>query len=94
MLRLAGAVQLNGGILVLAANATPTAIDLTDPEHQGQGPRLRLHPIAEASATIVQEDGGTLASAVGSLLVVRSPAGGSIQLDRPGNTLLGQAFRR
>ncbi|HWK83658.1 MAG TPA: hypothetical protein VNS61_07960, partial [Caldimonas sp.] len=89
ILHLTGALQLNGGTLVLTAKATPTPIDLTDPEAQGKTFTFGFVPVKEASATIVEEAGATLASAPGSLIAFRSPAGGTLQLDQPGNTLLG-----
>ena len=90
VLHLTGALQLNGGTLILTSNVMPTAINLTDPEFAGKTPSFGFVPIKEASATIVQDAGATLASTAGSLLVLRSPAGGSLLLDQPGNTLLGQ----
>ena len=90
ILHLTGALQLNGGALILTSNVTPTPINLTDPEFAGKTLSFGFVPVKEASATIVQDAGATLASTVGSLLVLRSPAGGSLLLDQPGNTLLGQ----
>ena len=90
VLHIAGAVQLNGGVLTLTSNATPTPIDLTDPEYAGKTLSFGFSPIKEASATIVQEAGGSIGTAAGSLLVLRAPAGGSISLEQPGNALLGQ----
>ncbi len=90
VLHLTGALQLNGGTLILTSNATPTPIDLTDPEYAGKTLSFGFVPIKEASATIVQDPGATLSSTAGTLLVLRSPAGGSLLLDQPGNTLLGQ----
>ena len=90
VLHVTGALQLNGGVLTLRSNATPTSIDLSDPEFAGKTLSFGFVPIKEASATIVQDAGGTLGSAAGSLLVLRSPAGGSVILDGPGNALLGQ----
>ncbi|MGZ5761549.1 MAG: hypothetical protein ACXWIY_18350, partial [Caldimonas sp.] len=89
VLHLTGALQLNGGTLVLKSNATPTPVDLTDPEFAGKTFSFGFVPVKEASATIVQDAGATLGSAAGSVLVLRSPAGGSILLDKAGNTLLG-----
>ncbi|MEO8924769.1 MAG: hypothetical protein ABI330_18425, partial [Caldimonas sp.] len=89
VLHLSGAVQLNGGTLVFTANATPTAIDITDAELQGKPFTFGFVPIKEASATIAEDSGATLGSAAGSLMVFRSPNGGTLQLDQPGNTLLG-----
>ena len=82
-------MQLNGGVLTLTSNATPTAVDLTDPEYAGKTLSFGFVPIKEASPTIVQDVGGTIGTATGSLLVLRAPAGGSILLEQPGNTLLG-----
>ena len=90
MLHVTGAVQLNGGVLTLTSNATPTPIDLTDPEYAGKTLSFGFVPIKEASPTIVQDAGGTIGTAAGSLLVLRAPAGGSILLEQPGNALLGQ----
>jgi hypothetical protein len=90
VLHLTGALVLNGGTLILTSNATPTAVELTDPEFAGKTLSFGFVPVKEASATIVQDAGATLASTAGSLLVLRSPAGGSVLLDQPGNTLLGQ----
>ncbi|MGH8796151.1 MAG: hypothetical protein ACREXI_03775, partial [Caldimonas sp.] len=89
VLQLAGALHLTGGTLVLLSNAVPTASALTDPEFQGRTLTFGFAPLQEASATIVQGSGSTVASSVGSLLVLRTPQGGSIRLDQPGNTLLG-----
>ncbi len=89
VLHVTGAVQLNGGVLTLTSNATPTPVDLTDPEYAGKTLSFGFVPIKEASPTIVQDVGGTIGTAAGSLLVLRAPAGGSILLEQPGNTLLG-----
>jgi hypothetical protein len=89
VLSFAGALQLGGGTLVLTSNATPTAIGLTDPDLQGKPYTFGFVPIKEASATIVEEAGATLSSAAGSLIAFRSPNSGTLQLDQPGNTLLG-----
>ncbi|HEX7439354.1 MAG TPA: hypothetical protein VF319_04590, partial [Caldimonas sp.] len=89
LLQLAGALNLNGGTLVLVSTAVPTAIDFTDPELHGRMLTFGLAPLKEASATIFQSSGSTLGSAASSLLVLRSPQGGTLQLDQPGNTLLG-----
>ena len=85
VLHVTGAVQLNGGVLTLTSNATPTPIDLTDPEYAGKTLSFGFVPIKEASPTIVQDAGGTIGTAAGSLLVLRAPAGGSILLEQPGN---------
>ena len=90
VLHVTGAVQLNGGVLTLTSNATPTSIDLTDPEYAGKTVAFGFVPIKEGSPTIVQDAGGTIGTAAGSMLVLRAPAGGSISLEQPGNTLLGQ----
>ena len=90
VLKLDGALRLAGGTLMLVSNATPTPGDFADPELQGRTLAFGLVPIKEASATITQGAGSTLSSAAGSLLVLRSPKGGSMQLDQPGNTLLGE----
>ena len=90
VLHLTGALQLNGGTLILTSTATPTSIALTDPEFAGKTLSFGFVPVKEASGTIVQDAGATLSSTAGSLLVLRSPAGGSLLLDQPGNTLLGQ----
>jgi hypothetical protein len=94
VLHLTGTLQLNGGTLVLTSDMTPTPGALTDP-NLPTGPQFGGATPFEASATIVQ-DSGTLSSAVGSLLVLRSPKGGSILLDTtdasnlpPVNNLLG-----
>src|SRR4029077_7512879 len=84
------AVQLNGGVLTLTSHATPTSIDLTDPEYAGKIVSFGFVPIKEASPTIVQDAGGTIGTAAGSMLVLRAPTGGSISLEQPGNTLLGK----
>jgi filamentous hemagglutinin family protein len=89
VLHLTGALTLNGGTLVLTANATPTAVDLTDPALQGKPFNYGFVPIKEASATVVEDTGATLISSAGSLLAIRSPNGGTLQLDQPGNALLG-----
>jgi len=88
ILHLTGALQLEGGTLILTSNATPTPIGLSDPEFAGKTFTFGFVPVKEASATIVQDTGATLGSAAGSLLVLRSPAGGSLLLDQPRNTLL------
>ena len=93
MLHIAGAVQLNGGVLTLASNATPTAIDLTDPEYRGQGPDVRLRADQGGERDHRPGPGGTIGSAAGSMLVLRAPAGGSILLEQPGNTCSAR-FRR
>ena len=90
VLHIAGAVHLDGGVLTLTSNATPTSVKLTDPEYAGKTVAFGFVPIEEASATIVQDAGGTIGTAAGSMLVLRAPAGGSISLEQPGNTLLGQ----
>ena len=90
VLHIAGAVQLNGGVLSLTSNATPTPIDLTDPEYVGATLSFGFVPIREASPTIVQDAGGSIGTAAGSMLALRAPAGGSILLEQPGNNLLGQ----
>jgi hypothetical protein len=84
-----GNLQLDGGTLLLVARGTPgaVALDQTDPEFTGKS--VNGLPTTQASATIVQDPGGTLASAVGSLLALRAPSGGSILLEQPGNALLG-----
>jgi hypothetical protein len=89
VLHIAASVQLNGGVLTLTSNATPTPIDLTDPEYAGATLSFGFVPIKEASATIVQDTGGSIGTAAGSMLVLRAPAGGSILLEQPGNNLLG-----
>jgi len=90
VLHVTGAVQVNGGVLTLASHATPTPVDLTDPEYAGKTLSFGFVPIREASPGIVQDAGGTISTAAGSMLVLRAPAGGSILLEQPGNTLLGQ----
>ncbi|MBX3604130.1 MAG: filamentous hemagglutinin N-terminal domain-containing protein [Piscinibacter sp.] len=91
VLHLTGALQLDGGTLSLVSNATPSAQGFTDPDLQTGDPlTFGFTPLREASGTIVQEDGATLSSAAGSLLVLRSPNSGSILLDKAGNTLLGE----
>ena len=56
-------MQLNGGTLVFTANATPTAIDITDRRLQGKPSAFGFVPIKEASATITEDSGATLGSA-------------------------------
>jgi hypothetical protein len=90
VLHITGALQLNGGVLTLTSNATPTPIDVSDPEYAGKILSFGFVPIKEASATIVQDAGGSIGSAAGNLLVLRAPAGGSILLEQPGNALRGQ----
>ncbi|HZV92708.1 MAG TPA: hypothetical protein VFF72_05790, partial [Caldimonas sp.] len=89
VLHLTGSVQLAAGTLSFTANATPTAIDITDADFQGKPFNFGFVPIKEASATIVEDVGASLSSASGSLIAFRSPNGGTLQLDQPGNTLLG-----
>jgi len=89
VLHLTGALQLNGGTLVLTSNATPAAVDIADPEYAGKTITFGFVPVKEASGTIVEDVGATLGSAVGSLIALRSPKGGSLLLDQPGNALLG-----
>jgi hypothetical protein len=60
VLHVTGAVQLNGGVLTLASHATPTPVDLTDPEYAGKTLSFGFVPIKEASPTIVQDAGGTI----------------------------------
>jgi len=90
VLHLSGRLVLNGGTLNLVSNATPTAVDFADPElRQIQNPAYGVTPVKEASAAIVQDSGATISSAAGSALILRTPQGGSILLDQPGNTLAG-----
>jgi hypothetical protein len=89
VLRLAGALRLDGGTLVLVSNATPTGVPFTDPELQGRNLTFGFVPLEEATGTIAQNAGSTIATAAGSLLALRSPQGGTLQIDQAGNTLLG-----
>jgi filamentous hemagglutinin family protein len=89
VLQIAGTLRLDGGTLTLVSNATPTGVPFTDPELQGRVLTVGFVPLDEASATILQNAGATLSSAPGTLLVLRSPHGGTMQLDQPGNTLQG-----
>lgn len=88
-LELTGALVLNGGTLSLVTNATPTSIGFTDPDLQGRTLSFQLAPVSEASATLFQSGSATLSSASGSLLVLRSPNGGSLSLENAGNDLRG-----
>lgn len=88
-LELAGALVLNAGTLSLVTNATPSSIDFTDPELQGRSLNFQLATLSEASATLFQSGGSTVSSAAGSLLVLRSPNGGSLSLENAGNDLRG-----
>ncbi len=89
VLHISGALRLDGGTLLLIANGTPTVGDFTDPDLVGRTLAYGFTPLGENSATIVQGAGGSVATAAGTLLVVRATAGGSIALDGTGNTLLG-----
>ena len=94
VLHLNGALQLNGGTLVLTSDAPLSAAAAFNDPTLPANPKFGGVTLNEASAAIVQ-DGGTINSATGSLLVLRSPSGGSILLDRldgnnlPVNQLLG-----
>lgn len=95
VLRLSGALQLDGGTLQLISNAAPTAGAFTDAELLRQarlnGPlRYDQNLLHEASATIEQVGDGAIGTAAGSLLVLRSSQGGTIQLLGTGNRLLGE----
>ncbi len=89
LLEVSGALALRGGTLSLISNATPTSIGFTDPDLQGRTLNFGLAPVTEASATLFQSAGSTISSAAGSLLVLRSPNGGSLQFENTGNDLLG-----
>jgi hypothetical protein len=89
VLQFAGALRLDGGTLTLVSNATPTGVPFTDPELQGRVLTVGFIPLDEASATIQQSAGATVVSAPGTLLVLRSPGGGTVQLDQAGNVLQG-----
>jgi hypothetical protein len=85
-LELAGALRLEGGTLSLVARGQPSArADFADPELAGQGGRL-ANGAKEASATLFQGAQGTVETAAGSLLVLRSPGGGSILLNNEPDT--------
>lgn len=91
VLHLDGHVQLGGGTLQLLSNATPDTIGFTDEELKQRGTLLYGSTLLrEAQATIVQADDASIASAAGSLLVLRAGGGGSIQLLGRGNTLQGE----
>jgi len=77
-------------VLSLTSSATPSPGNLSDPDYAGKTLFFNAVAIQEASATIIQDPTGALGTAPGSLLVLRAPAGGSILLEQPGNTLLGQ----
>lgn len=95
VLRLSGALQLDGGTLQLVSDAAPGAGAFTDAEllRQAQlhGPlRYDQNLLREASATIEQVGDAAIVSAAGSLLVLRSTRGGTIDLRGAGNRLLGE----
>ncbi|MGE5116421.1 MAG: beta strand repeat-containing protein, partial [Betaproteobacteria bacterium] len=89
VLQLAGALQLDGGTLMLSSTATPTAGSITDPEYAGEGLLFRNALLRENSAAIEQLAGSTIRTAAGSLLALRSPGNGSILIDQAGNQLAG-----
>ncbi len=95
VIHLTGALQLNGGTLVVTSNAplvagAPNVFNDPDLTSTGKIYTFTGIPLNEAGATIVQDAGATLGSATGSLLSLRSPNGGSLLLSQPGNNLLGQ----
>ncbi|MFN0185359.1 MAG: beta strand repeat-containing protein [Aquabacterium sp.] len=91
LLDLSGALTLNGGSLVLTSTATPTALAaFTDAELKSKGNlAFGTLPVKEASATVFQSGTGVITTAAGSVLALRSPAGGTISLTAAGNKLGG-----
>ncbi|WP_374513295.1 beta strand repeat-containing protein [Niveibacterium sp.] len=96
-IHLLGNLVLDGGTLVLTSNAAPNVLDtysdpaLTKRAAQAGVPLLRFGAaeLLEYTAVISQDADSTITTAEGSLLALRSSAGGSINLESAGNAVHG-----
>ena len=90
VLSLENSLFLGGGTLTLQAGAGPGGgVAFTDPELAARPGLVTGSMIVKEAAAAIQQTGGTISTAAGSILDLQAANRGSILIDRAGNDIAG-----